>query len=519
MENRKCAAMQTNKTCVASGCPAVMSRRSFLATTGALLVAAEMDMLGFASSLFAAEPKPAGKPIVSVVFARPDVKRYWMGWPGAAYDIKGHQQQYTKTLTDAAKRLGVQLQVNHKPLDNTSAVNTYLKGLKKNPPDGIIVAIMDFERWGDVNHLAQNRGDIPVIIFSPQGTSFLEHIKPFRDIPKTFVAATQDVGWLAFGLRMLNTIWQMKNTRICVVQGDETADCTLDVVGTTLHYIPNIRFSDEFKKVQESEEVQAIADYYIGKARKIVEPSRQDILEAAKNYIVCRRIMAAENCQGIAMSCLPLVSAAHREKMSPHLASLLGDADVIPPPCLAFSRLRDEGIVAACQADWPSAISSRLTHLLFDRPGFMQNLSVNTVNNTLVGSHCTCATKLDGFDKPSEPFILRSHAESDLGVAPQVLWRIGQKITIMKFSDVEWWVNPASAESPASSILLGSARVLRNIDTPPSGGCRTAVEVEVDGIDDMYDLNELHHQLFIYGDHTRQLKAYAELAGIKVESI
>ena len=190
-----------------------------------------------------------------------------------------------------------------------------------------------------------------MIIFSQQGTSFLEHIKPFRGIPKTYVAATQDIDWLAFGLRMLNTIWQMKNTRICVVQGDEPADCTLSVVGTTLHYIPNIRFCDEFKKVQESEEVRAMADYYISKAKKIIEPTRQDLLGAAKSYIVCRRIMAAENCQGLALNCLPMISAAHRDKISPLMASLLGNADVIPPPCLAVSRLRDEGIVASCQAD------------------------------------------------------------------------------------------------------------------------------------------------------------------------
>jgi hypothetical protein len=197
----------------------------------------------------------------------------------------------------------------------------------------------------------------------------------------------------------------------------------------------------------------------------------------------------------------------------------------VPPPCLAFSRLRDEGIVAACQADWPAAISSRLTHLLTDRPGFMQNICVNTVNSTLMGSHCACATKLDGFDKPPEPFILRTHTESDLGVATQVLWRIGQRITIMKFNNPDWWRKPPSAKSAgsagpvASSIILGSGRVLRNIDTPPSGGCRTSLEVEVDDVENILNLRMLHHQLFIYGDHTRHFKAYAQLAGINVVHI
>jgi len=178
---------------------------------------------------------------------------------------------------------------------------------------------------------------------------------------------------------------------------------------------------------------------------------------------------------------------------------------------LAFMRLRDEGIVGACEADPNACISSRLTHLLFDRPGFMQDPAPNTVNNTLMAAHCTCGTHLDGFDKPHEPFILRSHSESALGVAVQVLWRVGQKITPMKF------VGRASKPDP-SKILLGTGRVLRNIDTPPSGGCRTSLECEVDGVADSRDVKGFH-QLLIYGDLEDEFKAYCQLAGIEVVHI
>jgi len=177
----------------------------------------------------------------------------------------------------------------------------------------------------------------------------------------------------------------------------------------------------------------------------------------------------------------------------------------ILPPCVAFSRLRDEGMLGTCEADWNAAISTRLTDLLFDRPGFMQDPAPNTVNNTLMGAHCTCATKLDGFDKPPAPFILRSHSESNLGVAMQVLWRVGQEVTIMKFQGPE-------------SIILGTGRVLRNIDTPPSGGCRTSLEIEVDDVADSRDIKGFH-QLFIYGNLELQFKAYCDLAGIKVVHI
>lgn len=486
--------MQTDKTCAESGCCLMLNRRNFLAAAGALAVATKIGLFDFASSLFAAEPKSAKKPSICAAFVRPKVERYWMGWPGAAYDIKARQRQYTKILNDAATKFGIELEVVDEPLNDSNAVNAFLGYLKKSPPDGLVIANMclhhpGFNSWGHTNNIARNRGQIPTIVFSPMGTSFTGELQASRNIPGVFVAATQDIDWLSFGLRMLNTIWQMKNTRLLIVRGDKTYDRRLDVIGTTLHYIPARRFYDGLKKVQMSDEVRAIADYYAREARNIVEPSKEDILNAAKNYVLARSLMASENCQGISVDCLPLV-----------------ERRLIPcPPCIAWLRLNDEGSVGACEADWNAAISMRLTSLLFDRPGFMQDPAPNTVNNTLMGAHCSCPTKLDGFNKGNEPFILRSHSESDTGVSPQVLWRIGQKVTIMKF------------QGPGA-IILGTGRVLRNIDTPPAGGCRTSVELEVDDVADSRDVKGFH-QLFIYGDLELPFKAYCQLAGIKVVHI
>jgi len=496
--------MKGNTLPDAARCPRMIGRRNFLVTMGASAVAVDMGLFNFASSLFAEVPKSAKKPVVHAVFVRPKGDRYWMGWPGTAYDVRARQTHYADTLTEAAEKFGIELKLISEPLHDTAAVNTYIDQLKQDPPKGVVLTIMHIYHWRDVYHFAKNRGDIPTVVYSPMGTSFLHNIKPIANTPRTFTASTQKVDWLAFAMRMFHTMSEMKNTRICILQGDKTEDVKLDVTGTTLHYTPVNRFPEVFNKLETTDEMRAIADYYIKNARKTVEPTEKDVLDAAKTYVVCRRIMAAENCHGIAIDCLPLV-----------------EKRLNPPPCLAFSRLRDEGVVAACQADWPAAISSRLTHLLLDRPSFMQNICVNTVNNTLLGSHCTCPTKLKSFDGPVEPFILRTHAESDLGVAVQVLWPVGEKVTVMKFADRLWERKPPSKRSGsvASSIVLGSGRVVANVDSPPSGGCRTTVEVELDDIDDVRDLRALHHQLFIYGDHTRQFKAYAQLAGIKVRSI
>ncbi len=488
--------MQTDEICAASGrCPLMLNRRSFLTTVGSLAVATRMGLFDFASSLLAAEAKPERLPVVWTVFIRPKTsdpevrgERPVISWPGYQYDIKAGQALHTKILKDAAKQLGVKLEVRAEPLDNVHAIDAYVEQVSKKPPDGLFVIAMELFRWNLINHLVQKRGDVPTIVYSPMGSSFTQHLKVARSTPKTFVGATQDIHWPVFGLRMLNTIWRMKNTRICICVGDKTLDKKLNVVGTTLHYIPSKRFPEEFKKVQASDEARALADYYTKNAEKIIEPKKEEILDAAKNYIVCRRLMAAENCQGFSMDCLGPI-----------------ERGVIQPPCMAFSHLLDEGVVAACEADWNAAISMQLTHYLFDRPGFMQDPAPNTINNSLMGAHCMSATKLDGFDKPTTaPFILRSY-HTRTGVALQVLWRIGQKVTIMKFQGPE-------------SIILGTGRVVANIPQPPAGCCRTAVEIKLDGVPDSCDTKGFH-QLFIYGNLELPFKAYCKLAGIKVVHI
>ena len=222
---------------------------------------------------------------------------------------------------------------------------------------------MELSLWPLVNHVVENRGDIPAIVYSNL-TGFTANLQCGRNTPRTLLGATQDAGWLGFALRMLSTIWRMKMARILFVAGTETKETSVAGVGTVFHWIPKRRFEEEFRKVATSDEVRAIAEFYAKHAEKIVEPTAVDILESAKNYVVCRRLMKSEKCEGIAIDCLGWKN----------------------PVCVAYAKLRNEGIVAACEQDQSATIGMLMTHLLFERPGFQQDPSPNTVNNTLIGA-------------------------------------------------------------------------------------------------------------------------------------
>lgn len=474
--------MNSCHTCKAGGCPVNLNRRGFLTGVAATAAAAEMGLFEYASSLFAADAPPAGKPVIRTLFVRPREPEM-VSWPGGNCDVAAQQALFTKTLTDAAARANVRLEVEAKPIGTADEVGRYLAQIEKTPPDGLIVCAMEMTLWPLVDNIVQKRGNVPTIVYSNL-SGFTENFQRARTVPKTFLGATQDIAWLAFALRMLNTVWQMKNSRILFVAGGEAKDTPVAGLGAVFHWVPKRRFEEEFKKVAASDEIRAMAEFYAKNAERIVEPTAADMLESAKNYVVCRRLMEMEKCQGIAIDCLGWKN----------------------PVCLAYMKLRDEGIVAACEQDPSAAIGMLMVHSLFERPCFQQDPSPNTVNNTLIGAHCTSPSRLEGFDKPYRaPYLLRNY-HTRTGVAPEVLWPVGKPVTMLQVN-----LSPLS-------IMVGGGKVISNIAQPPSGCCRTAVEISLDGAADTCDVKGFH-QLFVLGRLERMLKAFGRLADIPVTSI
>jgi len=175
-------------------------------------------------------------------------------------------------------------------------------------------------------------------------------------------------------------------------------------------------------------------------------------------------------------------------------------------PCISWSTMLDHGIPAACEADLGAAVTHALVQFLFDRPGFQQDPVAETVKNCLIGAHCTCPTRLSGFDKPAEPYFL-SHHHGRRDAVPVPRWRVGQRVTV---ADV---ILPSETRSGAR-MIVSAGRVEENVAVPPAGGCVVSVAVKLDGDPELLDYPGFH-QIFFYGDHKRDLAAYCRLFGLE----
>ena len=475
---------------VRCGCCSI-SRRCFLGASAAALTvpflgtaAAETtddSNLGEYIDLAGFRPKPNVRIMSAVIRHKPP---YWLGWPGTAYDVEGHRAEYARIFAEAAKRVGVTLAEEADPLESDEAVQAFAKKLQAEKPHAALITLQHLSTWHWVNIVA--KAGIPLIVFAPIGTAFTQHVVEISRRPGVHVVSSLETSAVEQAMRMIRAKHQFEETRVLVVRGDKRNETVLERLGTKIRHVPRPIFHELFTRMPETDEVRDVAKKMTRGAKDIVEPTKQDILNAARSHITAKRLMKNEASNAITTDCLGMVTTK-----------------VVPtPPCMAATMFQDAGVTYGCEADLFAAISLMFVSYLFDRPGFQNDPVPETVKNLLIVAHCTCGTRLNGFDQPPEPYILRSHSESDIGVATQILWREGQPVTLVRFN------NP-------NQLILDTGTVVGNVETPPAGGCRTSVEIAMDRVEDSRDVLGFHQAVF-YGNHRRDVEAFCQMYGIKV---
>lgn len=426
-------------------------------------------------------PKPDVR-LMAAIFEQP--RPYWLGWPGTTYDLDAHQAQYKAQLAESCARLGIASRVLENPLHDEAGVGAWIEQLKAQQPHGALVILQEIHCWPWVARVAQEAG-VPLLVFAPVGVAFTQHVLRIARQTGVYVASTLEWAAMEDGLRMIRAKRLFEETCILWIRRNERTETITDQLGTKVRAIPRDTFKERFDATTVSDEVRDVANEIRRRARRVVEPKSVDCENAARAYVTAKRLLADERANALSMDCLGMVRAKH----------------VPTPPCIAWTMLQDEGITAGCEADLMGAFSLMMTSYLLERPGFMNDPVPETAKNLLIVAHCTSGTRLHGFSQPASPYVLRNHSESGLGIAVQVLWPLGERATLVRFTSPQ-------------EMIIDTAVVVGNVDTPPAGGCRTSVELKMDDVEDSRDVKGFH-QVVVVGNHRRALEGFCQLYGIK----
>lgn len=413
----------------------------------------------------------------------------YYSWPGSDFDAEGRQKQYMKGLKEIESNLGIRIKMEQKPIDTVSDVDKFIAEIKSTKPDGLLLIPFKKMPCGDQVLRIVEEAQTPAVVLATLGIFLTGQIKKLKDQTGVYmISSLDDLEAVQRGLKMIKTRIWIRNAVIANIDGKEIIETTVPFLGTTVRNIPHQRFYDYFANLKVNEEVQTLAEQYMKNAVKIVQPTKEDIIEAAKSYFILKKIITEEKADAMMMNCLPGLMAPHK-----HV-----------PPCMGFMSLRDEGTPMGCESDLNATLTMMLLQELFGKPGFQHNPSYDTENDHYFCAHCTSASRMNGINQPAEPYELMSHCEAGWGTVPRVLFRQDQEVTITRY---------LAGDKP--QLLLYSGATVNCPPIPPAGGCRTNVRTTLNELEDGTDLKG-HHLIMIYGNHVKQLKQFCQLYDIEV---
>ena len=316
---------------------------------------------------------------------------------------------------------------------------------------------------------------------------------------KVVLLPTSDWSELEQVVKLMRVAPQLRQTRILVVRGPLGTDpaCSAEQVkkrlGTELIPISVEQTMQAHKAVDIKAAEAEAKRYWLSKARKIVEPSKDEIVNSARFYLATKELMIKHQAQAVTSS------------------NCMGGP---AKGCLTYSKLNDLGLVGACEGDMDSTLTMLIFSYAFGVPGFITDPVIDTASNALIHFHCTSATKMDGPNGKRLPFTIRTQSDSEKGVSLDVENRIGQMVTCAKFVNLD-------------TMLISTGKIYKV--THDELGCRTQFWTKVKDADKMFHdwgadiikggqhgvMTMLHRAVF-YGDHTRDIKRLGVLMGFNV---
>jgi L-fucose isomerase-like protein len=174
-------------------------------------------------------------------------------------------------------------------------------------------------------------------------------------------------------MKMLAAGAKIRQVRCVVLKGDKRYDESMADLGITLRHLPAETFLAEYNATPLADQIVAMAQDYLRRARRRTGATRQDVINGVKSYFVARNIIKREQADAITMDCLGAIGKTGSK---------------VSLPCIAWSRMNDDRIPAACEADYGAVASHTLVQYLFDRPGFQQDPVADTVNDAIIGAQC-----------------------------------------------------------------------------------------------------------------------------------
>jgi len=258
--------------------------------------------------------------------------------------------------------------------------------------------------------------------------------------------------------------------------------------GVRIQFRPLEGLAALYKEVDAGEAVREM-ERWKREATEVIGVSDKTIVDACRLYVLLRSIIEKEGLSAVSIDCLGFT-------ISPNPS--------LPYPCLAFSRLRDDGVTAACEADVCAMLSSMFLEEISRKPSFMCNLmSMNPLDSKIIVSHCVAPLRLNGPDALQMRYRLHSYHGSGRGAVPEVEFPPAGKVLIGGFSkdlkSFALWPGRIGGQVMGTDRTRSRSGVMNNV-------CANTMDVTIKDADRFLQNIPGLHQIMVLDKYTRAVE-------------
>lgn len=403
-------------------------------------------------------------------------------WPYKGYDYEARK----KGIMDMLKRRLTDFDITFKTAMNSRDGEKIVKEV--NDVDGYVVYMLGI--WVGAGYTIANTGK-PTILIDDLYCGSGELISTYtwaksRELPVLAVASsnTEDV---IKAIRLIKVLSLLKKSKIIVVTESDIkkiSEVFRNTLGVEIIKVPPEKLNQYYSEV-DIREAEKWAEKWISEALRVIEPSKDEIVKSARMYLAMKRILEENKANAIAIDCLTLV---YSNKLKAY-------------PCLGFFQLNNEGLVGACEADLNSTLAMLIIRYLTGEPSFISDPVFDLSKGWIIYAHCVAPNMVYGSSGPSNPYIIRSHAEDRSGASIQSLMPIGEYVTTIQINPFE------------KALTIHVGRAVANIDDERA--CRTKLAVEAKANRILENWRWGWHRVTFYGNWLNELKSLARLMCFK----
>ena len=479
-----------------------INRRTFLGASGGVLLAGGVA----ARPLEAAEA--AGWPNL------PPVKVYvvYLGtggaWPKPEFDApKEIEEKFAPYLNRVRATLGdVEFVGGDLIANHPRLAADLLPKIEESGADAILVIHLSFGTSAPFKVLAESGRPVAVYSQPFSGHDWMYVPRLQKQGLRLILAPSRDMAEIDRIVALLRVPVRMRQSKIILVGNPGCAagtaaakdfDLVRKQIGPEVIQVTPPEFVEIHASVDEEEARRIAQEHFISQAKEVLEPNEEEIVKSCKTYLAMKKLMLQHGARAITVKCLGGIPI-----------------DTLGYPCLGFSKLLDEGVVGACEADIDSTLTMLMFQYAFGLPGFITDPLIDTATNAVIHAHCVAPTKMAGPASKRLPFSIRTHRDDNRGASLEVFMDrdMGKKVTWAKVANLD-------------TILLTTGTISEVCDFDDRG-CRTQVVTEVDNAREVFekwgagvlpdDMMTLLHRVLFYGDHTDNVKDMAHLMGLDV---